>query len=452
MYAAAQAARRERRAQASRDLQARRDRQDAEAAEAAAAAAQAEAERASSTSDAAAPAAAAAAAEPVEEGGDAAPHDATAADAGARAREGGGEGEAPHDHDATAADTGAPTRPPTALPPRIPTAAEMAVAAGDTGGAAAEDDAATTPVATADAAATVTATAPNPAPERQVFMRPNTDHMDELLSENDDDDGDGADDDSDDGSDDGAGGSGRAELGLEAKLKLDASFVSENTPLRRKRRHKASMGESPWRYVKRVRDLERAMTEAGYPSDVIEREVAKTRGRLTHVCTKCWLLMPMGRVHGRWVSSNVTTHFESRCTAISEKRAKVQQEASDRQDSKVDAMFGAPLRNPAFEVPLDQSALAAQARMYIYSRMHISKQHFDDGPWRDTLQSAYEFGGGKGKMVYLTSQGLSSWVRAEYAVFEMYVKFFFELGWEFHEGNAFTQVRSHPFTVRSFMC
>ena len=103
-------------------------------------------------------------------------------------------------------------------------------------------------------------------------------------------------------------------------------------------------------------------------------------------------------------------------------------------------MFGAPLRNPAFQIPLDQAALASQARMYIYSRMHVSKAHFDDPAWREAISSAYELGGGTDKMVFLTKQGLSLWVRAEYAIFEMYVTFLFQLGWEFHEGNAFAQV------------
>ena len=447
MYAAAQAARVERRAQAARELQARRDRQDAQAA--AAAAAEAEDEGASSRSDAAAPELepAAAADAAGEAGGAATESDPTmdpapqqrAATAGA----------------ATAANPVA--RPPAAaagaarqVPPRVPTAAEMAAAAGEVDGAAAESDPA--PQQRADTAGAATAADPASRPPaaaaagtaRQVFMRPSTGDIDEIVSNDDDsgDDADEADDDSDDDSDDadaGAGGSGR-NLGLDAKLKLDSNFVSENTPLKRKRRRLDPTSESPWRFVKRVRDLERAMAQAGYPEDVIKGEVAKKRGRLTHVCIKCWLLMPMGNVKGRWVSSNVTSHFETRCTEESEKRSKVQQESLDRQDGKVDAMFGAPLRNPAFEVPLDQSALASQARMYIYSRMHVSKQHFDDGAWRETLQSAYEFGGGTGKMVFLTSQGLSSWVRAEYAVFEMYVKFFFELGWEFHEGNGFSQV------------
>ena len=335
------------------------------------------------------------------------------------------------------------------VPPRVPTAAEMAAATGEVDGAAAESDPASQQRAETAAAATAADPA-SPRPPaaaaagtaRQVFMRPSTDDIDEIVSNDDDsgDDADEAENDADDDSDDsGAGGSGRG-LGLDAKLALDRSFVSDNTPLKRKRRPQDPTSESPGRFVKRVRDLERAMVQAGYPADVIKREVAKTRGRLTHVCIKCWLLMPMGNVKGRWVSSNVTSHFETRCTAVSEKRSKFQQESLDRQDGKVDAMFGAPLRNPDFEVPLDQSALAAQARMYIYSRMHVSKQHFDDGAWRETLQSAYEFGGGTDKMVFLTKQGLSSWVRAEYAVFEMYVKFFFELGWEFHEGNGFSQV------------
>ena len=447
MYAAAQAARVERRAQAARELQARRDRQDAQAA--AAAAAEAEDEGASSRSDAAAPELepAAAADAAGEAGGAATESDPTmdpapqqrAATAGA----------------ATAANPVA--RPPAAaagaarqVPPRVPTAAEMAAAAGEVDGAAAESDPA--PQQRADTAGAATAADPASRPPaaaaagtaRQVFMRPSTGDIDEIVSNDDDsgDDADEADDDSDDDSDDadaGAGGSGR-NLGLDAELKLDGSFVADNTPLKRKRRPQDPTSESPWRFVKRVRDLERAMAQAGYPEDAIKGEVAKTRGRLTRVCIKCWLLMPMGNVKGRWVSSNVTSHFETRFTEVSEKRSKVQQESLDRQDGKVDAMFGAPLRNPAFEVPLDQSALASQARMYIYSRMHVSKQHFDDGAWRETLQSAYEFGGGTGKMVFLTSQGLSSWVRAEYAVFEMYVKFFFELGWEFHEGNGFSQV------------
>lgn len=185
------------------------------------------------------------------------------------------------------------------------------------------------------------------------------------------------------------------------------------------------------------------MTEAGYPPALVKAECARTRGRLTHVCIKCWLLLPMGSVGSgssrRWVSSNVTKHFTSECTVESEKRSNARQKHADKQDEREQAMFAAPLRNPKFELPLDQKALAAQARMYIYSRMHVSKAHFDDPSWREVISSAYEYGGGTGSMVFLTTKGLSAWVRAEYAVFEMYVSFLFQLGWEFHEGNPFCQ-------------
>ena len=429
MLAAGHAARAARKEDARRALEALRARQDEEAAARRQETAAPRQETADD--DAAAPAPAA--------------EDATAA-----ARGGGGA-----DAQGAAASDGAPVPAPRriAVPPRVQTAAEMAAAAVAHAGGQAEaaglDGGGVAPhgtagVATAGSAAATEAaasTAEEPT-TRQVFLRPNlADVHDQIEIYNEDDDGSVDDEEEEADSDDGAGGSGSA-AGLDARLCLAAGNFRDNTPLRRKRVFRGD--ESPFRWVKRVPDLKTAMTEAGYPAAIIKRELERTRGYLTHVCIKCWLLIPMGSTGSgksrRWVSSNVTRHFKNDCTAESEKRTKVQAAEAGKQDSKETAMFGAPLRNPAFQIPLDQAALAAQARMYIYSRMHVSKAHFDDPAWREAISSAYELGGGTGKMVFLTKQGLSLWVRAEYAIFEMYVTFLFQLGWEFHEGNAFAQV------------
>ena len=431
MLAAAQAARAARKEDAQRALEALRARQDAEAAAIG---------QETADDDAAAPAA----------------EDATAA-----ARGGGGAEGASAAQGAAASD-GAPVPAPRriAVPPRVQTAAEMAAAAVAHAGGQAEaaglDGGGVAPhgtagVATADSAAATeaaVATAEETPTTRQVFLRPTlADVHDQLEIDNEEDDDGSADDDEEEADSDdtegatGAGGSGSAE-GLDARLRIAAGDFRDNTPLRRKRA--SPSGEPAFRWVKRVPDLKAAMTEAGYPAEIIKRELARTRGYLTHVCIKCWLLIPMGSVRSgkrrRWVSSNVTRHFSKECTAESEKRTKVQETEAGKQDDKETAMFGAPLRNPAFQIPLDQAALASQARMYIYTRMHVSKAHFDDPAWREAISSAYELGGGTGKMVFLTSQGLSLWVRAEYAIFEMYVTFLYQLGWEFHEGNAFAQV------------
>ena len=345
-------------------------------------------------------------------------------------------------------------------PPAEADAGEAAAATG-----AADDYSASSPAAAAaaDEPAAAAASADD-GMDDDIRMRPNMDTLERVLNGGGGDDGESADgesadeqedDDDDDDSDnddsdnDGGGGGGA----VVEPLVLAKSALSDNTPVKGvKPRRKGA--DSPWRFARRVHDLALAMRDAGY-DEKTTKAYSRGRGKRTHVCTKCWLLIHVGKdKRGRWVSSNVACHMRV-CPNGGARGETLRQGDDDRQDDKTETMFQAGggaasasgaarsaagaaggsrsaagagageaagasgAKRSAFEVDTRARALAMQARYYVYGRQRISKATFDDPTWRDALSSAYQHGGGLGAMASLTAQGLSSWVIAEYDVFKV---------------------------------
>lgn len=200
------------------------------------------------------------------------------------------------------------------------------------------------------------------------------------------------------------------------------------------------------------------MAAAGFSQDTIGACVALTRGKYTHVYTLCHALVAVGYNSTKkcWVTTNAMDHLRCcPCAPSTAGAARIAEEGAAasraRDDSREAAMFAAgqaaskSAEKPEsqFAAGTEQLALAAQARFYVYSKQRISKATFNDPEWRNALHAAFEHGGGGGgrgvTMPYLTKNGLSSWLDAEYACFEQFAAYLMTLLLEYHEGNPPSQ-------------
>ena len=191
---------------------------------------------------------------------------------------------------------------------------------------------------------------------------------------------------------------------------------------------------------------------------MIDACVALTRGKYTHVCTLCHALVAVGYNSTKkcWVTTNAMDHLRCcPCAPSTAGAARIAEEGAAasraRDDSREAAMFAAgqaavkSAEKPEsqFVAGTEQLALAAQARFYVYSQQRISKATFNDPEWRNVLHAAFEHGGGGGgpgmAMPYLTKNGLSSWLNAEYACFEQFAAYLMTLLLEYHDGNPPSQ-------------
>ena len=84
----------------------------------------------------------------------------------------------------------------------------------------------------------------------------------------------------------------------------------------------------------------------------------------------------------------------------------------------------------------------AQAQWYVYAKMHISKQSFNDNYFKQMLMA-----GGTKKL--LEMQQLKKWVRAEFSVFLLYLKMLLNLKMDEAQGNAFAQFLHDGGTLES---
>jgi len=82
----------------------------------------------------------------------------------------------------------------------------------------------------------------------------------------------------------------------------------------------------------------------------------------------------------------------------------------------------------------DERALTSQARWYIYSKMHISKQEFESPEFREMLREQ-----AGGAVVHLSQGQLKEYVRAEFRIFVRFLPFIISEKMVHAKGNAFAQ-------------
>lgn len=87
-----------------------------------------------------------------------------------------------------------------------------------------------------------------------------------------------------------------------------------------------------------------------------------------------------------------------------------------------------------FNISHAANSLDSQARWYIYSRMHISKREFESDEFREMIR---EQSGGRG--VYLSQPQLKEWVRAEFNIFLIFLKYAVGIKMDEALGNPFAQ-------------
>ena len=104
---------------------------------------------------------------------------------------------------------------------------------------------------------------------------------------------------------------------------IPSEHVQENTPSKSVRNGITKPIVGVWKYIKRLRNLHAALIGAGYSSDFADKEVARKKGKLTHVCIKCWRLLHMGydKAAGRWTTTAAVSHARKFHDTVEGRRA-----------------------------------------------------------------------------------------------------------------------------------
>ena len=226
---------------------------------------------------------------------------------------------------------------------------------------------------------------------------------------------------------------------------LAIRWYGPNTPRKKTRSRRIPTGV--WASIKRLRSYHPALA----------------RGQ-THVCTRtgCWKLLRLTRddKQGLWLTTRAVMHDRQCHSRESASALKSLARTHTAAAAKQAVMFyssaalpststgrplpmrmhsGTPVPALAYSVSKRDAALGAQARSYVYGRGRISKESFDDPVMRARDQAMYEAGGGTGTAPFITKQGLAAWVRAEYSIFIVFMKFITKINLEYSEGNRFGQ-------------
>jgi hypothetical protein len=95
---------------------------------------------------------------------------------------------------------------------------------------------------------------------------------------------------------------------------------------------------------------------------------------------------------------------------------------------------------PPFGISRIDTALASQARFYIYGQQSVSKRTFEDPAFIEMLVSSYVAGGGEAKNApKLTVKALKLYMVEEFEIFKGYMKMIINDMLAFTEGNPFAQ-------------
>lgn len=177
----------------------------------------------------------------------------------------------------------------------------------------------------------------------------------------------------------------------------------------------------------------------------------------------CGKLLRLGynNIQSRWVSTRYTEHC-SRYHPKHRTGADCLKREQDRNDEKLCAMFEAGRANQVPDVKIEPGVpplkvspkkpgskqsfvkdhyqlapdiqdLTSAARFYVYGRQRISKSTFDDSYFREAMQ-----GSNKSRPL-LTSRMLETYVRAEFAIFVLFLKFLVNKKLIQSLGNPFSQ-------------
>jgi len=229
-------------------------------------------------------------------------------------------------------------------------------------------------------------------------------------------------------------------------VELDPMFYGPNTPKKSRsgrRTSKVVPENSVWLYMKRLKPDApiKDSTRKSAPTHICIREGCNMQLRMSYDKAKeVWLTT-------RAIDHNKQFHTDS---ASAKKSNLVEDKKADFRQS---TMWNCGLNmaeggngskggdiSSFFQVDPRDAALAAQARNFCYSKTALRKSTQDDEFHREMLQALYDAGGGKGKAPVLTSRGLEKWVKAEYTIFQKYIRFLLENTRDYSKGNSYSQV------------
>ena len=146
------------------------------------------------------------------------------------------------------------------------------------------------------------------------------------------------------------------------------------------------------------------------------------------------------RPHGTWIQTGAQRHVEREhgdapASIESAERAEKREEQKVRQQLLVENPL-APSQQTTlraeFTLTKEQAELSSQAAWYVYATMHVSKQAFDDKYWKGMMNTA-------GAKCLINRQQLRKWVRAEFSVFKLFLRYMIERKCMQAQGNAYAQ-------------
>jgi hypothetical protein len=145
------------------------------------------------------------------------------------------------------------------------------------------------------------------------------------------------------------------------------------------------------------------------------------------------------RPSGTWIQTIAQRHLESEHSdaKASIQASKRKEEGRQRRLLEQLAVEN-PITKPAatnlshFKMTLEQEQLTSQAQWFIYAKMKISKEAFEDDYWKNMMIK-------NGAKVLITRTQLEKAIQAEYDVFILFLKFVLHQKVRQAKGNAFAQ-------------
>ena len=153
----------------------------------------------------------------------------------------------------------------------------------------------------------------------------------------------------------------------------------------------------------------------------------------------CHEPLALTRPHGTWVQTGAQRHIErEHREAPAAVQSTERKEVRAKDKVKLQLLVDNPLTpqqitlSASFTLTKVQADLSAQASWYVYATMHISKAAFDDVYYKAMLTKA-------GAACVLASKQLKLWVRAEFEVFKLFIRFMLKLKNHQAQGNPYAQ-------------
>jgi hypothetical protein len=171
----------------------------------------------------------------------------------------------------------------------------------------------------------------------------------------------------------------------------------------------------------------------------------KVDGKSTHYCTLCHarLTLSWNATKHVWVTTAATSHnnWFHKDLKASKKHAVKEQKKNDVSVNKI-LNYGHILGGNKRE-----KCLTSQARLWMYCPQSMSLRTSEAKVYREMIQATYEAGGGTDKAPLLSLKGLISFIRHEYDVLQIFLRFSADKCFSYSFGNASMQSQNDGVTL-----